>query len=110
METEENTNAIDCDSLSTSNECEVIQEKDCLTPCSTNVVVNVEINNDASTTEDGSALQSTSQNYDGDIGFIVSIFISPQTVQQIIRRGHDEMPSEFPRDRTNEPFPVSLLS
>lgn len=28
----------------------------------------------------------------------------------MIRRGHEKMPTTFPRDRLNEVFPVSLLS
>ncbi|XP_029172840.1 zinc finger MYM-type protein 1-like [Nylanderia fulva] len=44
-----------------------------------------------------------------DIGTIETDFLLPQLVDEVIRRGHEKMPSAFPRDRLNERFPVSLL-
>ncbi len=47
--------------------------------------------------------------YDFDIGNIETTNISSNVVNQIIRRGHQKLPTEFPRDKLNEKFPVSLL-
>lgn len=48
-------------------------------------------------------------NYDYDIGIVDTEVLRSQIIDDIIRRGHEKLPATFPRDRLNEPFPVSLL-
>ena len=60
--------------------------------------------------ESGSSVKSTSHLFDYDIGTVNTDFLLPQLVEEVIRRGHEKMPNTFPRDRLNEPLPVSLLS
>lgn len=55
--------------------------------------------------------QSQDKNYlcDFDIGTISMQFLDSATAAQIISRGHQKMPNEFPRDGDGKPFYVSLL-
>lgn len=46
---------------------------------------------------------------DFDIGTVTMEFLDPATAAQIISRGHQKMPNEFPRDIDGKPFYVSLL-
>jgi hypothetical protein len=56
-------------------------------------------------TEHESEIPSTSQFHsnrhlhDYDIGTIETDFLLPQLVDEVIRRGHEKMPTAFPRDR-----------
>lgn len=51
--------------------------------------------------------QSSFDNY--DIGIEEAEYLRPQTVDKIIRRGHQGMPSSLPRDSKDYPFPMSIL-
>lgn len=48
--------------------------------------------------------------YNYDIGTLKTEIIQTQLIEKIIRQGHEKIPAYFPRDRLNEPFPLSLLS
>lgn len=48
--------------------------------------------------------------YDFDVGSLEeNEIINPRQVEEVVRRGHSKMPTTFPRDRLNDPFPVALL-
>ncbi len=63
---------------------------------------------------DGSSIMSECTHeskpiYDCDIGTIETDGVSPQEAENIILRGHQQHPSEFPRDSMNRPFSRALL-
>lgn len=47
--------------------------------------------------------------YDYDIGTIETDNVSPQESENVIRRGHQKNPTDFPRDRLGKKFSLSLL-
>ncbi len=47
--------------------------------------------------------------FDFDIGTIDSDFLSPSQVEEVLRRGHQKMPDDFPRDRLKQKVSRSLL-
>lgn len=54
--------------------------------------------------------ENLSHYHDYDIGTINSEFLQSDVVNDIIRQGHQEWPSSFPRDRYDEKFSTSLLN
>lgn len=47
--------------------------------------------------------------YDYDISILNDEFLKYHEAEEVVRRGHQKMPSSFPRDRLEDPFPLSLL-
>jgi len=71
-----------------------------------------EVNVNIICTEKQSNSQSLTNiyNYHYDIGTLTTNILQTQLIENVIRQGHQKMPTSFPRDRLNEPFPLSLLS
>jgi len=72
----------------------------------------LEVNDNIICTEKQSNSQSLTNIYiyHYDIGTLTTNILPTQLIEKIIRQGYQKTPTYFPRDRLNEPFPLSLLS